>query len=128
MNIKKLNEIFKHIINEDILTYSGLGKHKVILQLPNGETIEEVVNLHVIGKTHGSWDNNIYDLEPHLAYGGYDVIDDIQYDESSVEIEDEEWERLNLPDGTKVLEIISPIEAIDWDLIDSEPEYNDYDD
>ena len=126
MNFHELNECVNKILNEEVVIYKGEGKHKVILQLPDGTKREEIVNLYVTATGHAMYDKNIYGVEPQLAVGGYVTDDEYDYDEDDVEIEDEEWERLDLPQGTVVDTILSIEEPIDWDIYDiynEEPEY-----
>lgn len=126
MNFHQLNESIKKILNEEIVIYSGVGKHKVILKFPDGTKKEEIVNLYVKAQGSAMYDKNIYGVEPQLAVGGWVTDDEYDYDEDDVEIEDEEWDRLDLPEGTVVDTILSVEDYIDWDIDDiyrEEPEY-----
>ena len=99
----------------DIITLSGEGTAKVILEQNNTE-IETEVLVYAVAEVLGKWVNNIYGLEPHLAVNGYDF--DITPDDIiEYEILDEEYETANI---IKFLNI----DKIDFEIIDTEPEEN----
>lgn len=98
-----------------IITLNGKGKAKVILQQNNTEFETEVL-VNVIAEVKGRWVDNIYGLEPHLAYGDYD-FDITPNDITEYEILDEEYE-----DAT-ILKFLS-IDKISFEISDTEPDEN----
>ena len=122
MDLQKLNEEIRKL-NEDIITYTGTGKHKVLVELPNGKQEVKNLDLSIIGKARGHYDTNLFGTEPQYATAGYQT-EDIEYDLNDVEIEDYEYD--TLPEGTRLVEIIEPLEDIEWEFQDAEPEEPDY--
>ena len=96
-----------------IITLNGEGLAKVILLKDNKEFEAEVL-VDVIAKVKGKWVNNIYGLEPHLAYGDYD-FDITPNDITDYEIKDAKYEDAEI---VKFLEI----NKINFEVSDKEPD------
>lgn len=122
--------LYKQIIQElqesmsRVIYYQGKGVMELKIQLPNGEIkqlpLEVLVNNASLHNAY--WDSNIYGVDEPYAVGGWMSDSDVEVDVDDIEIDDDEYEKYQLPDDVKILEIV------DIKELDVEPYDGDYED
>lgn len=107
-----------------VIYYQGKGIVELKIQLPDGQVKQLPLKVYISNAALHNvyWDNNIYGMEKPYAVGGWMSDSDLEFDVDDIEIDDDEYEKYQLPDDVKVLEIV------DIKELDVEPYDGDYED
>ena len=99
-NIKKLTEELKQLLNEDYQKIEGITYFNCTIEYPDGK--QETLDLPLYINQNvdiGSYDSNIFGVEPQYAVGGYTGDGDIDFNDlSSFKLLTDKEQRYEIPE------------------------------